>query len=73
MKRGDRVRLTCEGRTVEATVLIVSENQLSLMLEFEALLAGHVGMMPVFGEGDPPRYSSLMTGIPVTIEEMPDG
>jgi hypothetical protein len=64
---GDRVRLTCAGRSVVATVLAASENQRSLIFAFEAVLAGHVGMMPVAGEGDPPRYSTLIGDQPVTI------
>jgi hypothetical protein len=71
MTRGDRVRLSCEGRTVEATVLLASDNGRSLMLEFEAILAGHVGMMAVLGEGDPPRYRSLIGDLPVAVEDAP--
>lgn len=68
--RGARVRLTCDGYTVEAVVGFVSENQRSLILKFEAILAGHVGMMPVSGEGDPPRYRTLVGDLPVTIEKL---
>jgi hypothetical protein len=66
VKTGDRVRLGCEGSTVEATVLLASENGKSLMLYFEAILAGHVGMMPVLRDDDG-TYRTLMTGSVVTV------
>ena len=46
-KTGDAVEISHNGRTVEGTVILASSNGLSLMLQFEAMLGGHVGMMPV--------------------------
>jgi hypothetical protein len=70
---GDRVRITCDGRTVDGTVLLASGNGRSLMLSFEAILAGHVGMMPVLAEDDAPtgEYRSLMSDL--VIVEPADG
>jgi hypothetical protein len=50
-KTGDLVRITYEGRSVDGAVKLASPNGLSLMLEFDAILGGCVGMMPVLYEG----------------------
>jgi hypothetical protein len=46
-KKGDRITIECEGRTVEGEVLFASSNGVSLMIQFDALLHGHVSNMPV--------------------------
>lgn len=67
MKRGDPIRLTCQGRTVDATVLIASEDDRSLAVYFDGILDGHVGAMPIVRrEGG---YEALLTRTPVTIEK----
>jgi hypothetical protein len=66
MKTGDRVKIECAGRRVDGTVILASENGASLMLAFEALLDGHVGMMPVL-RGDDGSYRAIMTGSTVEI------
>ena len=59
MKTGDLVTIECEGRTVDGWIILASKNGASLMLGFEAMLGGHVGMMPVLRDkGD--RYHSIM-------------
>lgn len=70
MKKGDTVEISCLDRTVTGTLLLASENERSLMLLFEAILDGHVGMMPVF-MGDDGVYRALATGTKVTIRRMP--
>jgi hypothetical protein len=50
--RGDLVRLTFAGRTVDAFVAIASENGASLGLMFEANLGGYLGFMPLLWDGD---------------------
>ena len=44
---GDECLVTCGDRTVEGRVLMMSENQISGFIEFEAMLGGHVGKMPI--------------------------
>jgi hypothetical protein len=68
LKDGDRVSLTCEGRRVAAQVVMVSPNQKSLAVEFEAILAGHVGMMPLMRDGDSGPYHSFINGVEVIVE-----
>jgi hypothetical protein len=46
-RAGDRVSISCEGRTLAGTVALASPNGRSLVLEFEGLLGGYVGVMPV--------------------------
>ena len=67
-RKGERVWITCEGRRVEGVVLIASSNGKSLALGFEALLAGHVGVMPVLRDHDG-TYRSLAGEVEVTIEK----
>lgn len=66
-KTGDRVKITCEGRTVDGVILLASENGKSLALSFEAILAGHVGMMPVSRADDGDRYRTLIGHVAVAI------
>jgi hypothetical protein len=65
MKSGDHVWIGCDDRTVEGTILLASENGNSLMLGFEAILSGHVGMMPVLLEDG--VYRSVVTGEAVAV------
>lgn len=66
-KTGERLRLTYDGRTVDASVLLASGNGYSLMLSFEALLGGYVGQMPVLLEDDG-AYRDLLKGQLVQLE-----
>ena len=50
-------------------VVLASENGKALMLEFEAILDGHAGMMPVLRDEDGGRYLSIVTGIEVRLIE----
>lgn len=65
-KRGERVRIKCQGRTLAAEIVIASANGASLMLSFDALLDGHVGMMPVLLD-DKGVYHSIVTGVAIEI------
>jgi hypothetical protein len=65
VKTGDLVWIGCDDRTVEGTILLASGNERSLMLGFEAILGGHVGVMPVlFVDG---VYRSVVTGEAVAV------
>jgi hypothetical protein len=66
--KGDAIEVTCEGRTVEGEVIMASANSLSLMIGFEAMLGGHVGMMPVMMR-DAHNGSSIIDGTEVTIRK----
>jgi hypothetical protein len=68
-KKGDFVRVTCDGRTVEGMVTMASPNGRSLVLMFEALLAGHAGKMPVL-QHDDGSFCALLNGAPVGIEKV---
>jgi hypothetical protein len=67
MKTGAPIWIGFDGRTVEGTVMMASDNGRSLFLAFEAMLGGHVGMMPVLLEDG--VYRSIITGEAVTITE----
>jgi hypothetical protein len=68
---GDECIVTCGERTVDGLVVIISENQISAVIEFEAMLGGHVGMMPVFAQTstDAARgiYRSIIDGTVVVL------
>lgn len=66
LRTGDAVQIACDGRRLPGTVILASPNGVSLMLGFEAILDGHLGMMPVL-RGDDGTYRSIMTGIPVKL------
>ncbi len=68
-KTGDAVAITCADRTVQGEVKLASSNGVSLMLEFEAILAGHVAMMPVVWNEGVQAFLSVMTGIAVELGE----
>jgi len=67
MKTGDQVTLTVGGHTVTATVMLASQNGRSLFLSFEAVVAGHVGGMPVL-QDDSGVYRAVVTGDEVRLE-----
>lgn len=61
---GAAVRLTCEGRTVDGVVVVASGNGASLVIEFEALLAGWAGYMPVLWTA---AGWEAMNGVPIAL------
>jgi len=68
--RGQRLRVTCAGRTVVAWVVFGSDNRRSLVIGFEAILDGCVGTMPTL-TGDDGVTRNLITGKEITIEWLP--
>jgi hypothetical protein len=64
-KKGDLVLIGCDDRSVEGHIILASDNQESLMLGFEAILDGHVGMMPVLLQDG--VYRSIVTGQAVAV------
>jgi hypothetical protein len=70
LKTGERVRITYDRRTVTGQVLLGSDNGKSLMLEFEAILGGFVGTMPVLLD-EQGTYRDLLFGREVKLEFLP--
>lgn len=64
-KRGDFVEITAGDKTVDGMVTLASENGKSLMVMFDAMLDGHVGVMPI--SVDASGFVALFTGTPVTL------
>lgn len=70
MKRGDKVNITCALQTVPGEVILASKNGRSLILGFEAILDGHVTLMPVLRCEDG-SYQALLTGSAVLLDPRP--
>lgn len=66
LRTGDAVQIACDGRRLPGTVILASPNGKSLVLKFEAILDGHLGIMPVLRTDDG-SYRSIMTGISVDL------
>lgn len=69
LKRGDFVRATYAGKTVDAMVTLVSPNGKSVFIMFDAMLGGHVGAMPISQEDDG-TYVSVLEQLPIAIERL---
>jgi hypothetical protein len=67
VKRGDKIELTYDDRTVEAVVTMASDNGRSLVVEFEALLIPYIGTMPLLQQEDG-SFVDLMVGRPVVVK-----
>ena len=65
-KTGDRVRMTYDGRTLDAEIELASNNGCSLMLAFEGIVGGSVGLLPVIHEGG--QFRDLLHHRVVTLE-----
>lgn len=52
LRPGDQVHVTLDGQSATAVVLFASQNGRSLMLQFDALLGGYLGLMPVLRGAD---------------------
>ena len=76
--KGDKCMVTCGDRTVEGVVVLMSENQISGFIEFEAMLGGpdgfHLGKMPIMARTstDAARgiYHSIIDDTEVTIKKV---
>lgn len=63
---GQNVTIECGGQTVPGSIVLASSNGRSLMLGFDAVLDGHVGMMPVL-QDEHGVFSAIMSGTVVRI------
>lgn len=77
-KTGDRVLITLpagagwisdSGFKTPATVLLASDNGRSLMLGFEAMIGGYVGLMPVLWSDDFGEFCELIAGRTIKVDE----
>ena len=66
MKTGDLVSISYDGRTVAGVVTLASANGRSLVLEFEAVMGGYLGSMPVLMD-DAGVYRDLRRREPVEL------
>jgi len=69
-KTGDKVLITVGKRVVQGNVMLASPNGKSLMLEFEAILGGFVGRMPVL-MNDEGAFHDIATWEPIGLEKAP--
>lgn len=67
-KDGEQVRITVERHTVEGVVVLASLNGKALILDFDAILAGHVGSMPVLWRDG--GYWTVIGSTPVELAPM---
>jgi hypothetical protein len=65
-RKGDAIEIGWEGRTVDGTIYLMSENQISGLIRFEAILGKHAGAMPIM-LGDDGSYRSIIDGTEVTM------
>ena len=69
--KGDHVRLTIGDKSLEAIVVLASDNGRSLMLVFDGTVWLHgamiAGYLPVLQDADGPDWSEILTGQPVQI------
>jgi hypothetical protein len=68
LHKGSHVLIIYKGREVEGRVIMASDNLKSLMLGFDAMLGGFVGMMPVLDNGD--GYRDLIENEPVEVKPL---
>jgi hypothetical protein len=67
-KTGERVEIAFDGRVVFGTVMLASTNGRSIMLGFEALVGGYVGMMPIMWCDADEEFRDLIQGLPVVLK-----
>jgi hypothetical protein len=61
IKPGDSVTVEVNGQVRPATILLASANERSLLVSFDGIVAGHVGLMPLLKDedGEDGQYRSL--------------
>jgi len=74
LQKGDRVLIHLPretARTVEALVLVASGNGKSLMLSFDALFSGYLGLIPLLWSDEEQGYIDLIQQMPVGVRKIP--
>ncbi len=71
LEKDDAIVITCGDRTLPAKVEMISNNQVSILISFEALLGGHAGMMPAT-RWDTARnaYRSIIDGTEFVVKKL---
>lgn len=69
--RGEHVFVTYRHKTVVAMCVLCSPNGKSAILMFDAMLGGHLGMMPISWDDAGNGYRSLMEGDPLVVTPYP--
>jgi len=69
LRTGDPVVITYDSRTVRGTVKLASSNGRSLVLEYEAILGGFLGIMPALMDDDG-SFRDLLFGRPIVISHI---
>lgn len=68
--KGDPAIVTCGDRTIRAEVVMISPNQVSVLIQFDAVLGGHIGMMPAMRhDKDLGIYRSIIDGTEFTMRK----
>lgn len=67
MRVGDKIKIEYRGRAVEGMVELANNDE-ALMIVFNGMLGGHMGVMPVRHTGI--EYISVLEGYPVQIEKI---
>lgn len=70
-RTGERVTITCDGRAVQGLVEFASGNGQSLILGFNAILAGFVRLMPVLW--DDGAFREIIGNVDVELSDPTDG
>lgn len=65
MKSGEFVWIERGNVKMQALIVLASDNEVSLMVMFNGMFCGYVGMMPLLMEGG--IYRDLHTGLPVRV------
>lgn len=71
-RMSERCWVITEGRSVAGTVIGASSNGRSLFIDFEAIIDGHAGGMPVIWDDTARQFRVLMTGHFVKLAREPD-
>jgi hypothetical protein len=72
MRKGTKCRIKYDGRSVDAWILLASDNDKSLAVGFDAMIDGHCGMMPLLSEHpESGLYRSVLTGKEYLLEIAP--
>jgi hypothetical protein len=71
LEKDDAIVVTCGDRTVPAKVEMISSNQVSILISFDALLGGHSGIMPAT-RWDMARnaYRSIIDGTEIIVKKL---
>lgn len=67
MKRGDFVKLSRGDQQVEGMIVLASDNGGSLMVMFDGMIGGYVGMIPLL-RNDDGSYQGIIDGAIIHVE-----